>query len=50
MSLLRRVAGLSFRDRVTISAIREELAVESALRGARRLPGELDEAAGERDV
>ncbi|TWW77359.1 hypothetical protein D4764_12G0007490 [Takifugu flavidus] len=31
MSFLRRVAGLSLRDRVRSSAIREELGVESLL-------------------
>ena len=38
MSFLRRVAGLSLRDRVRSSAVREELGVarySSALRGAR---------------
>ena len=35
MSFLRRVAGLSLRDRVRSSVIREELGVDSAFRGAR---------------
>ncbi|TWW60988.1 hypothetical protein D4764_05G0010780 [Takifugu flavidus] len=36
MSFLRRVAGLSIRDRVRSSAIREELGVEPLLLSAER--------------
>ncbi|KAK0134956.1 hypothetical protein N1851_029236 [Merluccius polli] len=51
MSFLRRVAGLSLRDRVGSSVIREELGVDPLLLRVERIPQEeLDEVAGEREV